>query len=343
MFTRTRFVAIGCIVGLLLCGCRESGQPSSAKPPSTQPSTRTLRIAVIPKATNHEYWKSIHAGAVKAEMELEGVQAVWSGPNREDDRVEQIAVVENAVNAGHQGIVLAPLDEIALAKPVAEARRAGIPVVVMDSALNGEPGKDFVSYVATDNQLGGRMAARRMAELLNNRGRIFVIRYQAGSASTMQREQGFMDELSQFPEMVLAGADYIAGPTTNDAYNRAENLLRIESNLQGIFAACEPVLFGVLRAAQEAGQAGKIKLVGFDTSPKLIEAMRQDQVHGLVLQDPFNMGYLAVKTLVAHLRGEQVSPRIDTGCTLATPENMDQPRIRDLLSPPIDRYLQAAR
>lgn len=300
-----------------------------------------IRIAVIPKGTTHEFWKSIHAGALKAERELPGVQIIWKGPTKEDDRGQQISVVENFINAGVTGIVLAPLDDVALAKPVQEAGRAGISVVVMDSGLQAEPCRDFASFVATDNYVGGQHGARRLGKILGGKGKVLLLRYQVGSASTVQREQGFLDTLkADFPDVQVVSADQYGGATTESAYAKAENLLNRFADLDGIFCPNESTTFGMLRALQGSGRAGKVKFVGFDSSDKLIQAMADGELHGLVLQDPLNMGYVAVKTLVAFLRGEKVATRIDTGSAVATPENMNDPRIRELLSPPIDEYLR---
>lgn len=321
-------IGLAAVAGL--AGCRD--QPTGGP--------QVLKIAVIPKATNHEYWKAIHAGALKAERELPGIQIIWKGPPREDDRQGQISTVENFINAGVNGIVLAPLDETALVAPVRHAMQSGVPVVIVDSALKAEAGTDYVSYVATDNEQGGRKAARRMAEVLGGKGRVLVLRYQVGSASTSQREEGFVDEVrTQLPDIQIVSDDQYAGATTDEAYRKAENLLEKFTELDGIFGACEPLLFGVQRALHEAGREGKVKLVGFDRSEKLNQSMAEGKVHGLVLQDPIQMGYLAVKTLAAHLRGESVPKRIDTGSVVATPENMKEPAIAELLSPPVEKYL----
>ena len=143
-------------------------------------------IAVIPKGTTHEFWKSIHAGAVKAQRELD-IEIIWKGPLKEDDREDQIALVENFISRGVSGIVLAPLDDTALRVPVANAVSSGIPVVIIDSGLQSE---DFVSFVATDNYRGGRLAGDDMAQRLNQTGKVIMLRYQEGSASTMKRETG---------------------------------------------------------------------------------------------------------------------------------------------------------
>ncbi len=291
---------------------------------------KKLQIAVIPKGTTHEFWKSIHAGAAQAAREL-GVEVIWKGPQKEDDRAQQITVVEDFISRGVDGIVLAPLDDRALMRPVQDAVRERIPVVIIDSALQGS---DYASYVATDNYQGGVLAARRLGLLLGGKGRIFLIRYQEGSASTVQREAGFHDTVTkEFPDLVLLVQDQHAGATTETAYQLAENLISRFPDVDGIFAPNESSTFGTLRALQESRLAGKVVFVGFDSSPKLVQGLRDGHIHGLVLQNPAKMGYLGVKTIVAHLRGEPVEKVIDTGVALATADNMDDPAIKALLSP----------
>src|SRR3954463_3657139 len=149
----------------------------------------TRTIAVMPKGTSHVFWQSIHAGAEKAAQEL-GVQIIWRGPLREDDRASQVSEVEGFITRGVSGIVLAPLDDSALVVPVADATRAKIPVVIIDSALKSN---DYISFVATDNRQGGRLAGEALAGLLPNGGKVVMIRYAEGSASTTEREEGFLE------------------------------------------------------------------------------------------------------------------------------------------------------
>lgn len=299
-------------------------------------------IAVIPKGTTHEFWKSIHAGAIKAARELE-VKIIWKGPLKEDDREAQISEVENFISQGVSGIVLAPLDDTALRAPVRAAKRAGIPVVIIDSDLASD---DYVSFVATDNYEGGRRAGARMAELLDGRGKVVMLRYQEGSASTANREKGFLDAIAEHEGVAVVRENQYGGATTESAYAASENLLapyKIADgtlSIDGIFCPNESTTFGMLRALQDAKLAGRVFFVGFDSSPKLVEALRNRELHGLVLQNPMRMGYLGVKTMVAHLRGEEVEKRIDTGVELATPETMDAPELQELLSPDLDSWLK---
>ena len=314
------------LAALMLGSCGKKDQSKS---------TGTPTIAVIPKGTTHEFWKSIHAGASKAAQEA-GVEIIWKGPLKEDDREAQISVVEDFITRGVSGIVLAPLDEVALRAPVADAVRVAIPVVIMDSGLKSE---DYVSFVATDNYVGGKLGAQRLIELLGGKGKVIMLRYMEGSASTTAREQGFLDGMSEAAGITVVSSNQYGGATTETSYRASENLLspfkRPDGSLaiDGIFAPNESTAFGMLRALQDGGIAGKVRFVGFDSSIKLVEGLRKREIDGLVLQNPVRMGYLAVKTMVQHLRGERVEKRIDTGVAMITPENMDQPENKELLEP----------
>jgi ribose transport system substrate-binding protein len=323
------------ILGILLCVF------SSCSKQDEQKQQKGITIAVIPKGTTHEFWKSIHAGAVKASREL-GVSIIWKGPLKEDDRDAQISVVEDFISRKVSGIILAPLDDLALREPVENAVRAGIPVVIVDSDLRSDV---FVSYAATDNYLGGRMGARRLAEILGDRGRVIMLRCFEGSASSTAREQGFLDEMAARQGIVVVSSNQYGGATLETAYRASENLIGPLKGaggtltIDGIFTPNESTTFGMLRALQDAGVAGKVKFVGFDSSTKLVEALRDGELHGLVLQNPFAMGEEGVKVMVAHLKGESVPRRIDTGVFVATPENMTQPEISQRLQPDLRKWL----
>ena len=304
---------------------------------------KKLTIAVIPKGTTHEFWKSIHAGSNKAAQELAAqgtdVEVIWKGPLREDDREQQIQVVEGFAAQGVSGIVLAPLDDRALVRPVADARRAGVPTVIIDSGLQSD---EFVSFVATDNRKGGSLAADRMGQLLNGKGKVLVLRYAEGSASTTEREQGFIEQIkAKFPGIELVSTDQYAGATRDTAKRASENLLnRFGDQVQGIFTPNESSTMGMLLALEDIGKAGKVSFVGFDVSQKFIEAINGGQLHGIVVQNPFNMGYLGVKTMVDNLQGKTVEKKIDTGVMLVTKDNMESPEVKTLLHPPLDQYLK---
>jgi ribose transport system substrate-binding protein len=316
--------------------CNKPGGPAAS-------GKKKLTIAVIPKGTTHEFWKSIHAGSNKAASELSAqgneVEVIWKGPLREDDREQQIQVVEGFTSQGVDGIVLAPLDNRALVRPVEDAKRAGVPTVIIDSALESDA---IVSFVATDNRKGGVLAADRLGQLLNGKGKVLVLRYAEGSASTTDREEGFLGEIKQkFPGIELVSTDQYAGATRDTAKRASENLLnRFGDEVQGIFTPNESATAGMLLALQDIGKAGKVTFVGFDASQVFIDAINANQLHGIVVQNPFNMGYLGVRSIVDHLQGKPVEKRIDTGVTMVTRDNLGAPEIQTLLHPPLDQYLK---
>ena len=323
--------------GLIGCGKHSEGTRSS-------PGATSYTIAVIPKGTTHEFWKSIHAGAVKAERELneKGVKTeiIWKGPLKEDDRDQQIQVVENFMSLRVSGIVLAPLDSQALVKPVENAIQAKVPVVIFDSGLKSD---QYVSFVATDNYKGGQLAGEHLGKLLGGKGNIILLRYAVGSASTEAREAGFLDTLkTKFPDIKLLSTDQRSGPTRDTAYQASQNLLnRFGNEVDGIFCPCEPPTIAMTKALRELGKGGgKVKMVGFDSGSQSVADLKNGDVQGLVVQNPVLMGYLGVMTLVKYLQGERVEKRVDTGVVLATPENMELPGIKELLHPPIDQYVK---
>jgi ribose transport system substrate-binding protein len=325
-------LALLALVVLLAAGCGRADREGKQAARDAD-GDKTLKIAVIPKGTTHVFWKSVHAGAVKAAKELGNVEILWKGALLENDRERQINVVEDFVAQEVDGIVLAPLDATALVPTVTRAKDEGIPTVIFDSGLADE--SVIVSYVATDNYHGGAMAARELGKRLEGKGNVILMRYYVGSESTEQREQGFLDTLrKEFPEIVILSEDQYSGTTPLDAQNKALELFnQFGDKVNGFFAVCEPNTVGVLGAMEQEGLAGKVKFIGFDPGPSLVPAMAEGKIHGLVLQDPVAMGYESVKAIVGHLKGEVVEKRINTGETMATPENMNNPEIQKLLAP----------
>lgn len=319
---------------LLVTACKKEAPSTDATAKGPRP-----RIAVVPKGTTHEFWKSVHAGAVKAARE-ENVDIVWKGPLKEDDLKAQVDVVSSFVAQGVNGIVLAPLNDTALRAPVRAARDAKIPVVVFDSDLASP---DPVSFVATDNEKAGRMAAESMTKLLGSSGRVVVLRYQEGSASTARRESGFLAGIKANPGMTVASENQYGGATTESAFAKSESLLVAqkagEGGVDGVFTPNESTTFGMLQALKKSGAAGKVRFVGFDASEKLVAALRAGEIDALVVQRPFEMGYRAVKTMAGQLRGEKVEKRIDTGSRLVTKADLDDPAVKELLNPDLARWL----
>ena len=310
------FSIIVSAAALLTAGCGTSG------------TQNRLTIAVIPKGSTHEFWKAIHAGALDA-SQVTNVDIIWKGPAKEDDREEQIQTVESFIAAGVDAIVLAPLDDRALLMPVREANEVGIPTVIVDSALEGS---EHISFVATDNFQGGVIGAELVGELLGNSGKLIMVRCMEGAASSTKREEGFITTIrSRFPGIEILSDNQYAGATTENAYQTCENLLNRFGDVEAIFTPNESSTFGCLRALQDYDLAEKVIFVGFDSSDKLIQALRDDELRGLVVQNPYRMGYDGVKTAVAYLKGQPIEQRIDTGVYMVTKENLDTPDIRKLL------------
>ena len=320
------------------CGGARPGDAAKA----TSTTTARLTIAVIPKGTSHIFWRSVHAGALKAAEEL-GVDVIWRGPVREDDRDAQISEVEGFVSRRVSGIVLAPLDDTALVGPVDRAVQAGIPVVIIDSGLKGSA---YASFVATDNNRGGELGGNQLSKLLAGRGKVVLLRYAEGHDSCTRREQGFLDAVKAARGLEVVSSNQYGGTDVESAYKKGESLLSRykkadgSPGIDGVFCPNESTTFAMMRVLQTMGWSGKVKFVGFDASDRLVQAMRDGAISALVVQDPVKMGYLGVKTMVARLKGETVPSRVDTGVTLVTRENMDQPAVRELLSPDLSKWLK---
>jgi ribose transport system substrate-binding protein len=343
-FKGAAFAAVA--VALMAIGCNSGGDTpasgSSSSPDSAPKTTgsadggKTLTIAVIPKGSTHDYWRALHAGADEAEKEL-GIKIQFKGPLKEDAKEDQIKVVEDFTTAKVDGIVLAPLDNKALAKPVDAAVAAGIPVVIIDSSLDDTK---FSATAMTNNYKGGQMAATELAKRLGDKGSVIMLRYEAGSASTMDREKGFMDEIAKHTGIKVVSSNQEGGSTVDSAQKKAEGLLGGFKNpdgslqIQGIYCPNESTTAGMLLVLDQNHWAGKVKFVGFDSSPKLNEGLKAGKINGLVLQDPFKMGHDSVATMVKILKKQSFDKAEDTGATMVTTENMNEPANQKLLNPP---------
>jgi len=319
MLKRRIYLSLSLFLGLAACGGENAAPNASDRP----------RFAVVPKGTTHVFWKAVEAGA-KSGGEAVGADVIWKGPLQENDRAQQIALVQQLLSEGLDGLALAPLDHAALVPVVAQARGRGIPVVIFDSGLDGTPGADFASFVATDNLAGGRLAGEKLAALLGGVGKAVLLRYQVGSASTEAREQGFLDA-ARAAGVEVAIDNRFAGATVGEAKTTALNMLDALREAQGVFCSNEPTTAGMLLALEQAGLVGRLRFVGFDASPPLVAALADGRIDALVVQDPRRMGRLAVETLDKARRGESVPTSIDTGAVLATRENMGASEIAPLL------------
>jgi ribose transport system substrate-binding protein len=333
--TRLFFTVFWVAAGLMVLGCAPDGRDVSTPATGDGSAAAALTLAVIPKSTGGEFWETVEQGARDAAKDL-GVAIQWEGPLAETELAEQNKIIENMVNLGVDGMVLAPLNNRAMRKPVENVVAAGIPVVVFDSAIDGDA---HVSYIATNNEAGGALAAQRMIEKLGDKQRIFVLRYIQGTASTEQRAKGFLDAVRAAGKEVL-GEPYSEDATVAGAKKTATNVLEGFVNdgkleVDGIFVTNLYSTLGMLAAIEDLRKGDvetSVVFLGFDTSPKLIEELQAGNIDGLVSQNPHKIGYLGVETLVKHLRGETVQPLIDTGVEFVTRERLEkEPPIRKLV------------
>jgi ribose transport system substrate-binding protein len=319
---RARSAAVLVLLAFAAAGC--SRQPSRV-------------IGVVPKGSSHVFWQTVHAGAIKAGGET-GYEIEWNAPAQEGDRSRQIAIVEAMINQRVSGIALAPNDRSALSAVVERATASGIPVMIFDSGID-TPKR--LGYVGTDNREGGRVAARRLAAALDGKGKVAVISDNPGSASTTERDEGFMEVMRASPGVRVLEVQFCEASRAK-ARTISENLLAAHSDLAGIFADHENAIAGAVLALKARDLRG-VKLVGFDASEPLVQDLREGWIDALAVQNPFRMGYDAVRSIAAKLAGGMVPASIDTGVALVRREDLGRPEIHDLLFPAIDRYLGRAQ
>jgi ribose transport system substrate-binding protein len=303
--------------------------------PACRKRARPL-YAVIPKGQAHIFWQTVHAGAAAAAEEGK-VDIAWNGPAMETDLTRQIAIVDDFINRHVDGIELAPEDREALVPTIRRAKKTGIPLTIIDSGADTE---DYVSFVATDNYGGGALAARHLASLLGKMGDVAVIAVLPGAASTLAREQGFKDTVEkEFPDVKIVALQYGMSDRAR-SLAVTEDILAGHPTLSGIFASNESSAIGADQAIKARRLGGKVKLVGFDSSPSLIDDLRGGTIDALVLQDPFQIGYQGLKALIDFRAGRTPAKRVDLPPVLVTRENLKDPTTQKLINPDIDRYLK---
>lgn len=316
-------ICVACSLGLV------------APPAEGGEQKKQLRIAVVPKGLAHVFWQTVHAGAVAAGQEL-NAKILWKGPAKEIEFAKQIAIVEDSIAKRVDGIVLAATHEEALVRVIHKAAKAKIPLALFDSGAKTDK---YVTFAATDNYLGGVKAADEIARLLNGKGRVAIIGVMPGGASTMAREKGFQDHLKEkYPDLKVVAFQY---GMSDRAKSMAvtENILTAHPKLDGIFGPNESSAVGALQALRGRRLAGKVKLVGFDSSPTLVEGLERGHIHSLIVQNPFGMGYEGVKAIVDHRAGKTVLKRIDTGVFVVTKANLKTKSIQDIVNPDWKKYL----
>ncbi len=311
MYTR-RGVLLGGAIGLL--ACRRSGEQV---------------IGVIPKATSHLFFLSVHAGVEQAGRDLH-VNILWNGPQNETDYSRQIEIVDSMITRQVAGLAISATDQDALVTPLERAIRSGIPVTVFDSAVNIQ---NYVSFIATDNYAAGCTAARTLAALVGGKGDVAMVMQKPGGTSTVLRERGFDDTLAkEFRNVRMVAQQYgMADPArSRDA---AENILTAHPDLAGMFASSEAASIGSIQAIRNRNLSGKIKLVTFDFSKAHVEALQDGTINAMLVQNPFRIGYEAVKSLTDKLSGRTPVKRMELPARVILKSDLDKPDVRALLFP----------
>lgn len=334
---------LGALLLIGVCGCAGStpnpSADSNAESSEKKQDTDQLKLAVIPKSTGGEFWETVEMGANAAAADLD-VKIYWDGAVSETEMAEQNRIIESFITQEVDGIALAPLNKKATKKQVQNAVDAGIPVVIFDSSVDGDA---HTSFVATKNEQGGALGAEHLIKIIatekESGGQVMLLRYIQGTASTEARSKGFIESVKTaglelvadaYPDNGQIEGCKMAAANTMERYIKDGKL-----ELDGVFTANLTATLGMLGALEDLRKGGIEAdpfFVGFDTSPKLVEALIDGKIDALVAQNPKKMGYVAVETLVKHLKGETVDSFIDTGVEIVTAERLEnEPAIRELV------------
>ena len=292
--------------------------------------SRRKRIAVIPKGVSHLFWVAVEKGAKSAGQEFD-VEILWNGPAAETEYARQIQIIDSMVAQRVDAIAIAPTERKALVAPIDRAVAAGIPVTVFDSGLEST---NYVSYVATDNLEAGRIGARKLAELIGRKGQVGIVMNAPGSASTMDREQGFTETMGkEFPNIRIIAQQYGMSDRAR-ARAAAENILTAHPDIDGLFASAEPSSTGAASAINARNLSEKVVLIAFDSSDSMVEDLKAGVIDAMVVQDPQRMGYEAVKTLVDKLAGRTPPKRLDLNAITVEKKDLSEPQVKRLLNLP---------
>jgi ribose transport system substrate-binding protein len=286
-------------------------------------------IGVVAKATSHLFFQSIHAGVDKAARDFSAT-VLWNGPSEETDHTRQIQIVDAMVTRHVDAMAISATDEHALAAPVQRAINAGIPVTIFDSGVDVQ---DYVSFIATDNYAAGCTAARKLSALIGGKGIIGMLMHKPGGTSTVLREQGFEATLAkEFPQVSIAARQYgMSDPARSRA--AGENMLTAHPDLSGMFASSEASSLGAIQAIESRGLAGRVRLITFDSSDAHVKALKDGTIDLMLVQDPFRIGYEAVKSLAEKLAGKTPVKRLDLPAREITNADLAKPEIQSLLFP----------
>lgn len=287
-------------------------------------------IAVIVKTTNSNFWQNVNKGAEAAIADQSEHTFSFDGPATESAVADQVNLVENAINRGVSGIVLAPSDPEALAPAVKRAFESGIPVVIIDSGLTDSAKDTYQAFLSTDNCAAGEEVAKRMIAEAGSEGKVAVMSYVAGVGSEIGRVGCFSDYLTANSDLEIVGPYYSQSQMAM-ALNQTTDILASNPDLVGIFGANEPTAVGMGRAIMQAGKAGQLVALGFDGNEDLQQFVRDGLMQATAVQGSFAMGQMGVNAIIDILAGEKVEPFINTGVVLVDQANIDSDEANNVL------------
>ncbi|TYP47896.1 sugar ABC transporter substrate-binding protein [Thermosediminibacter litoriperuensis] len=313
-------ILISIIIASLLVGCsNQKANESSLSNQNQQQESKKLTIAVIPKALDSEFWLDLKNGAEKAAQE-NNVDLIVLAPDKESNVEQQFRIIEDMIQRKVDALLIAPCDSSGVVPFIEKANESNIPVFTIDT--NADGGK-IVSFIGTDNILGGKIAGERVIKLLNGKGKVGLILGVPGQQTMRDRADGFKEAIKAAPDIKLV-AEQPANSERALAMTVMENILQAHPDINAVFAASTLMAMGALEAVEAAGKIDQVKIIGFDSQKESLEAIKAGKLDSLVAQNPFNMGYLGVKAAIDYINGKDVPNRIDTGTELVTKENVDK-------------------
>ncbi|PRX97270.1 ABC transporter substrate-binding protein [Allonocardiopsis opalescens] len=320
-------LAVGMIGGRLVFGGEAAGEAREAE-------TAGLRIDVIVKATDSDFWQSMLAGAEQAGADL-GADVHLTGPTSEADIEEQVSLLEDSITRGVDAIVLAPNSSTALDGTIDRAREAGIPVIIADNAVE----TDHDGFIGTDNIRAGEQAGERMCELLTEQGdedgQVLHESGASGQQVLIDRFEGFEAGLTTACPDAEVVQTLVNENDINTAVTDVAGALNANRDIAGVFADNNTSGTGAAQAVAESGRADELAVVAFDSDPAEVDAVRSGDIDAIMVQNPVFFGYQGVVEAAMVVQGRQPPGRLDPGAVIVDSGNVDDPELQSLLDPPL--------
>ena len=303
--------------------------------PSADAAGKKLTIALIPGLTTDAFYITMHKGAQAAADALGDTLVFQGAPDF--NPVTQTPVLDAIIARHPDAILIAPTDKVQLIQPLRKAVDAGIKVITVDTFIGtghyqtGSGDADFpLSYVASDNILGGQIAARALAKAVGDKGKVYVSNVKPGVSTTDQREEGFKEEMKNHPGITVLETQF-NDDDANKAASQLQSVLARNPDLAGVFGANLFSALGAANGVKQAGKAGQVKVAAFDAPKSIVEQLKSGLVDMAIAQHPSEIGYFGVVAAHAYLNGQSIPTAIGTGFTVITKDNVDDPNVSRFL------------